>query len=96
MAKRDLNSFLYFISALRYHVDHHGTEIALPSLIHHIFQVSLDSACVDKTFMLQHAKRGTAVFTRKTDTLHGKPDRADYPLSKVYKIYGIMIITVVK
>ena len=30
------------------------------------------------------------------NTLHGKPDRADNPLSKVYEIYGIMIIIVVK
>ena len=51
------------------------------------------SACVYKTFMLQHAKE--PVFTHKTNTLHGKPDRADNALSKVYKIYGIMIIIVI-
>ena len=33
------------------------------------------------------------VFTRKTNTLHGKPDN---PLSKVYKIYGTMTIIVIK
>ena len=41
--------------------------------------------------MLEHVP----VLTHKTNTLHGKPDRADNPLSKVYKIYGIMIIIVI-
>ena len=69
-------------------------KIALPCLNTSHFSSTPDSACVGKTFMLQHGK--VPMFTHKTNTLREKPDRADNPLSKVYKIYGIIIIIVIK
>ena len=46
--------------------------IALPSLKHRLSSSTFDIACV------QHAKAHQ--ITHKTDTLHGKTDRADNPL----------------
>ena len=66
---------------------------ALPPLIQPLFPRRFNIARVDKAIVYNVL---TYMITQKTDAVQREIDRTDNPLDTLYKIYRIMIMTVIK
>ena len=66
---------------------------ALPPLIHHIFP---GHSTLFVLVTQSYYNMRTYMITQKTNAVQREIDRTDNPLDTLYKIYEIMIMTVIK